>query len=94
MKLLEEKSIKIGDKEYPMKMSMRAMIEYEKLSGKTINEITTIEDITFLFYSTIKMGGAKFTYDEFLDLIDDKPESLTAFTDAMIVESEKKRIVR
>jgi hypothetical protein len=94
MKLLETKSVKINGTDYPLKMTMRAMIEFEKLSGHTISTVSTLEDVTIMFYCTVKAGGAKLSYDEFLDLIDDHPEVLNSFTDAMSLEEEKKTVVR
>jgi hypothetical protein len=90
MKLLQTKPIKIGDKEYPIKMSIRAMIEYETLSKKSISVIETLQDITTIFYCTVRAGGADMTYEQFMDLIDDKPEALQAFSDLMIEKTEKK----
>lgn len=91
MKLLEEKIVKIGDKEFLLKMSIRAMIEFEKLSGHSISEIVTLEDIVQIFYCTVKAGGANISYDEFMDLIDDSPESISDFKDVMLEPGEKKK---
>jgi hypothetical protein len=90
MKLLQVKNIKIVDTDYPIKMSIRAMIEFEQISGHSISIIETLEDITIIFYCTIKAGGSTLTYNEFMDLIDDKPEALVSFSDLIIEKSEKK----
>lgn len=90
MKLLETKTIKIGETDYPVKMSLRAMIEFEQISGHSISIIESLQDITIIFYCTVKAGGAAITYEQFMDLIDDKPEALKAFSDVMIEKSEKK----
>jgi hypothetical protein len=94
MKLLDNKLIKIGDKDYLLKMSIRAMIEYEQLSGHSISIIESLKDITTIFYCTFKAGGNNMSYDEFMDLIDDKPESIKAFSDSMIEKVEKKSKAR
>lgn len=94
MKLLETKTTKIGDKDYPIKMSLRAMIEFEQLSGHSISQVETLQDITIIFYCTVKAGGSNLTYEQFMDMIDDKPEALKAFSDIMIEKSEKKQAVR
>lgn len=94
MELLESKLIKIGDKEYPVKMTLRSMINFQKMAGKSIEEMSTLEDITIYFYFTLKAGGSELTYDEFMDLIDERPESISAFTQAMSVRTEKKQKVR
>jgi hypothetical protein len=90
MNLLEEKTIQIGGKDYKIVMSIRAMMNFEKLSNHSIDQIRTIEDTVMLFYCTVKAGGADLTYDQFLDLIDDKPEAIKAFTETMIEKTEKK----
>jgi hypothetical protein len=94
MKLLQVKNIKIGDTDYPIKMSIRAMIEFEQLSGHSISIIETLEDITIIFYCTVKAGGSVLAYSEFMDLIDDKPEALKAFSDVIIEKNEKKQKAR
>jgi len=94
MELLESKNIKIGDKEYPVKMTLRSMINFQKHTGKSIDEMSTLEDVTVYFYYTFKAAGSELSYDEFMDIIDDKPDAITAFTDAMTVKIEKKRIAR
>jgi hypothetical protein len=94
MKLLGEKKIKIGDKEYPLKMTYRAMIEYEKLAGHSIDKTESLADVTYLFYCTVRAGGADITYDQFMDLIDDKMGILNEFSSLMSVSGEKKRTGR
>jgi hypothetical protein len=91
MKLLEDKKIKIGDQEYLLKMSIRTMMRFETLSGHSIGEIKTLEDAIMLFYCSAKSGGLDVTYDQFVDLIDDKLDCLKEFSDwAMVGDVEKK----
>lgn len=94
MELLETKLIKIGDKEYPIKMTLRSMINFQKHTGKSIDDMSTLEDVTIYFYYTFKAGGSEMTYDEFMDMIDDKPESIAAFTAALTIKAEKKQKAR
>jgi hypothetical protein len=94
MKLLPTKTIKIGDTEYPIKMSIRSMIDFETISGHSVSTIETLSDITIMFFCTMKAGGFTNSYDEFMDLIDDKPEALKSFSDLMIEKTEKKQAVR
>jgi hypothetical protein len=91
MKLLETKQIRIGDKEYPAKMSMRAMINFEELSGHSISTVSSLSDITILCFCTIKAGGTEMTYEEFMNLIDDKPEILEAFSEAWMEKTDAKK---
>ena len=95
MKLLETKIIKIGDKEYPTKLTARAMIGYETLTGHPITVLKTIEDRTYLFYVCLKAGGTDITYDAFLDLIDNCPAVIGEFFDLFTGdEPEKKQKTR
>lgn len=93
MKLLEDRKIKIGDREFTAKMSMRTMITFEKLSGHSIDLISTLEDAIMLFYASIKRSAGELTYDQFLDLIDEDMEALNEFTQwAMVGTVGKKQI--
>jgi hypothetical protein len=83
MKLLEAKNVKIGETEYPVKMSVRAMISYESLSGHSITKVESVEDVTKLFYCTIKAGGSELSYEQFLDLLDDNPGAIAEFSNVM-----------
>lgn len=93
MRLLKEKVIKIAGVEYPLKMTIRAMIEYESLSGHSIGTIETLKDVTQLFYCTLKAGGKDVTYDQFMDMIDNEAGILNEFSALMADLSEKKRLV-
>ena len=70
MKLLKDKSVKIGEKEYPIRMSVRSMINFEELAGHSIATINTLSDISILFYCTVVAAGEKLTYEQFMDMID------------------------
>ena len=92
MKLLEDKIIKIGDKDFTAKMGMRAMINFEKLSGHSIDSVSSLEDGIMLFYSAIKKSAGDLTYEQFLDLIDDNMDAVNEFTQwAMVGAVEKKQ---
>lgn len=91
MKLLEEKKIKIAGREYPVRMSYRAMIEFEAISGHSISTLESIKDVTILFYCTLKAGGADMTYEQFMDLIDNELGVVNDFSALMAVNEEKKQ---
>jgi hypothetical protein len=89
MKLSEVKRVKVGDLEFPVKLTIRAMIDYETLSGDSIMNLEGTEKSMKFFYCTAKAGarseGKEFmTYDEFLDSIDDDfAEAVTNFSEAL-----------
>jgi hypothetical protein len=91
MKLIEVNNVKVGEREFPIKLTNRAMIEYEALTGETVLNLTGSERLVKLFYCTAKAGARsesqefKYTYDEFLDLIDDYYlDVLNNFTTAIV----------
>jgi hypothetical protein len=96
MDLLHDiKQIKIEGKEYPCKMGVKASIIYQRLSGKIVTDMSTLEDVTFMFYGTMCSGGYKGTYDDFLDLIDSDFDAITNFSKAFLVEpGDKKKVNR
>ena len=95
MKLLGIKIVKVGEMEFPIKVTNRAMIEYEALSGGNMLSFEGTEKLLMFFYSTAKAAakstGVEFTYtyDEFLDVIDDYYlEVVTNFTAAIASDDE------
>ena len=91
MRLMEVKVIKVGNKSFPVKLTNRAMIEYESLTGETIVNLQGSERLSKLFYCTAKAGARgtdhewKYTYEQFLDIIDDYYlDVLNNFTTAMV----------
>jgi hypothetical protein len=89
MKLADVKRVKVGDREFPVKLTIRAMIDYESLSGDSILNLEGTEKSMKFFYCTAKAGarseGKEFmTYDQFIDAIDDDfAEAVTNFSQAL-----------
>ena len=90
MKLLDCKVVKVGTLEFPIKITNRSMIDYEKLSGAPIGSFDSTEKLLQFFYCTAKPGAKSFgkvfdyTFDQFLDLIDDYyTDTIANFTKAM-----------
>jgi hypothetical protein len=91
MKLLKSSVVKISGKEYAVKRSIRAYLTFEELSEHSIEDFQeTLKEVVIFFYACFQSGGNKHSYDEFLDLIDDDPDCIKAFSDSMIEKSEKK----
>lgn len=82
--------IKINDKEIDLKITMRAMIIFEKIADKPFNPIT-ITDLILYFYATILACCPDFemTFDNFLSYLDDNPSLFKQFTDFINSENEK-----
>lgn len=98
LKLLETKYVLVGGAKIPVKLTFRAMIDYEKITGESVQFAIGTEKITVLFFCAAKAGarsvGKEFDYDyeKFLDYIDENPESLMSFYESLIdgVEPEVK----
>lgn len=81
--------VTVGPVQIPIKFTFRAMIDFEKMTGKSIQEATGTEDIVMLFYCTAKAGAKDmktsfpYTFDQFLDEVDNFPESIISFYEAI-----------
>jgi hypothetical protein len=92
------KEYKIEDRELLFRANTRAMIEFERLSGKPLSLSSTMEDhVMFLYAGTVagmKKAGREFTLDleEYIDLIDDNLDCMDGLIDMVEDEepSEKK----
>ena len=77
MKLAEAKKVKVGDLEFSVKLTMRAAIDYEALTGTSIADIEGTEKSMKFFYCCAKAGAKsegkefKYSFEDFLDAIDD-----------------------
>lgn len=81
---MKETKIKIGENEYKIKQSFRALLLFEELSGKDVSDIKdSVSDILKLFYCILKANNKdifNYTFDEFIDLIDENYESVDLFS--------------
>lgn len=72
-------------------MSIRAMIDFENMTGRSIFKVQdTLSDVSVLLFCTLKAAGMDLPYEAFMDLIDDKPEVLTQFSEIVSEGTEKK----
>lgn len=70
-------NIKIGDKEWKLKYSIRALFLYERLTGKSF-EMAGLEDQVIFFYCILLAQNPEFmTFDEFCDKIDEGELDIT-----------------
>ena len=81
---MESVKIKIGETVYNIKQSFRALMIFEEITGKNISMANdSVSDILMMFYSLLKGNNKdfEFSFENFVELIDDNPESVEAFTD-------------
>ena len=76
MELLNNKEVKVGNYTFTVKLTARAMIEFESLAGCNIAEMDNTDKVLKFFYTTAKAGAKanntpfEYTYDSFIDMID------------------------
>ena len=75
---VKSKELKLGEYDFVFRLNFRAMIEFEKMSKKTVSDIkyNSMIDNSMLLYCGIKAGMLfekkpfKIKYEDFVDLID------------------------
>lgn len=88
--LKEHMIVKLKDKEVELKASFRAYMLYENITQKSFAPTTMTDVITFFY--CILITSAKdydFKYNEFLDMLDERPEYLTEFSEWLVDEFNK-----
>jgi hypothetical protein len=82
---MEKITIKIENKDFTIKQSFRALMLFEEMTDKTINEMNeSVADILKLFYCILKANNVdtfNWSFEQFLDIVDEQPEVFTHFTD-------------
>lgn len=77
--------IKIAGTDYKVAQSFRALMLFEEMTDKSVSSMNeSVADILKLFYCILKGNNIEaFTYnfDEFINLMDEEPESFQMFTD-------------
>lgn len=85
--------INIKDKEIKLKYSFRSLILYENIQNKSFEPASTTDTIVF-FYCVVVASDKDLdvSFDEFLDLLDEKPELFMEFAEFLSNEWEKTRM--
>jgi len=103
MKLLKIIPIQLDDMTFHIKMTNRAMMEFEEMSGGNMASLKGTSDLLMLFYCTSKAGakskGIPFdiTFQQFVDVTDDYySELITKFSEALgkLGGGEKKQVAK
>jgi len=77
-------TVKINDTDYKLKQSFRCYLLFEEMTGKQISDISTMKDTITFLYCTLKGSNIKewnYSFDEFIDLIDEYPEIFRKFNE-------------
>jgi len=100
MKQLKTYKVRVGDKDFYVRFTTRAMIAYEELSGKSISDVGDVQSQMMFFYCTAKAGAKSegkefgYTFEEFLDAIDDHyMDAANVIIDLLQPDGEKKKVM-
>ena len=75
-------NVSIKGKEVTLKYGFRALMVYEQIMGKTFEPKGVTEVLTFMYCVIISSEkNLEFSYDEFLDMIDEQPELIKEFSE-------------
>jgi len=78
------KTITLNGIEYVVKQSFRSLMKFEEMTKKSVSEMSTsIADLITLLYCILSSNNRetfKFTYDEFVDVIDESPDTINQFS--------------
>ena len=85
--------VRVKDKEITLKYSFRVFFIFENIMNRSFQPNTT-SDVLVFFYSCIMASekNLEFSFDEFLDMVDEKPELIGEFAD-FIAEAVKRNKV-
>lgn len=74
--------IRFKEKDIELRQTLRSLVLYENITGKTFHP-TTINDIITLFYCVVVASAKDYSigYEEFLDFLDDNMELFTEFSE-------------
>lgn len=87
-------NIKIGEKEWKLKYSIRALFLYERITGKSF-EMAGLEDQVVFFYCILLSQNPDFmTFDEFCDAIDNGELDITELNQFVQEQQQKQDELR
>lgn len=91
--MLDGISIKINETEYVVKKSYRSLLLFEETTGRGVDQIKeNVSDLMTLFWCILKANNKdtfKFTFDEFIDLLDEYPDTVEVFNNYLLDEAKK-----
>ena len=75
-------TIKIRQTEITLKYSMRALFQYENITGQSFNP-KTLQDFCTFFYCVLCSSNKDLdlTFDEFVDFLDEDPSKMNEFAE-------------
>lgn len=88
-------TIKIADKDYKLKYTIRSLFLFERITGKALNIETFADQITF-FYCLILANNPdmSLTFDQFVDAIDNQEINIDELQSFVNEEQQKQNELR
>ena len=82
--------IKVSDKTIKLKSTVRALLIFENITGKTFAP-STVQDVLTYFYCVVIASAKDYTikFEDFLDALDENPKVLQQFTEWIQAEAEQ-----
>lgn len=82
--------LNIKGKDVTLKYSFRSFILYENIQGKSFSPSSTTEVLVFLYCCILASDrDLDFNFDEFLDMIDERPEIIVEFSEFLTSQLNK-----
>jgi hypothetical protein len=79
---MEEVKFKIGTEEFIIKQSFRAWLLFEEMTGRVYEKDEKLGTQLKMFFCMLKAGNQekfRYTFDEFIDLLDKYPGAMNIF---------------
>jgi hypothetical protein len=91
--MLDKITISIAGADYTIKKSYRSLMLFESKSGRSIDQMKeSVNDLLLLFWCILTANNRetfKYTFDEFVDVLDEHPESVDMFNNFLMGEEGK-----
>jgi hypothetical protein len=82
--------MKIQGKEYKIKVTLRAMMIFEQITGKAFEVKNTMDEMLY-FYSILLANNpdCNISFESFINELDDNPKLITEFKDLLLEYTDK-----
>lgn len=98
--MMEKDMITIGNKKYPLRVTMGAIVRFKRSTKKNINEVSTDDIDSFLQFVYLCVSSAsnidgvefKLSFDDFIDYLE--PKDIELLSVILASEAQKKTMKR
>ena len=86
-------TVKIKDKQYNAKYSVRALFVWESIAQRNFEQKTLIDQLLFFYSILLSNNDDMLSWDEFLDAIDEDPNIVPQFTKILMSHSQVEKLM-